>query len=97
MKINLNTFNGNINQLMRRLGYHPDRYSKSAEPSFSKPLRGGKFPRFHIYYKSNKNQLNLHLDQKAPRYKGASDHGAEYNGKLVNEEAERIKEYVKNH
>ena len=96
MKINLGKFNGNILQLMRGLGYHPDRRSNPNEPSFSRPLRGGKFPRFHIYYKKNSNQLNLHLDQKAPRYKGASDHGAEYSGKLVEKEAERIREYVSN-
>lgn len=81
---------------MRKLGYHPDRRSRADDPSFSRPLRGGKFPRFHIYYKPSRNQLNLHLDQKAPRYSSASDHGAEYEGKLVNEEAKRIKEYVKN-
>ncbi len=96
MKIDLNNFDGNVLQLMRRLGYHPDRRSNSNEPSFSRPIRGSKFPRFHIYYKKKKNQLNLHLDQKAPRYKGVSDHGAEYNGKLVKKEAERIKEYVSN-
>ncbi|MGM0438882.1 MAG: hypothetical protein ACQEP3_00385 [Patescibacteria group bacterium] len=96
MKIKLEDFKGNINALMRNLGYHPDRFSDKKEPSFSRPIRGNKFPRFHIYYKKNKNILNLHLDQKAPRYKGASDHGAEYGGELVEKEAKRIKSYVHN-
>ena len=96
MRINLDQFNGNIISLMRRLGYHPDRRAKRDEPSFSRPLRGDKFPRFHIYYKPEKGYLNLHLDQKAPRYQGASDHGAEYDGPLVEKEAERIKSYVNN-
>lgn len=90
MKIKLNR-KGNITRLMRSLGYHPDRYQDPEEPSFSKPLRGDKFPRFHIYYQPEKNQLNLHLDQKPPRYSNTIDHGAEYDGKLVREEAERIK------
>ena len=96
MKIYLKDFNGNIVQLMRKLGYHPDKGSNQSEPSFSRSLRGDKFPRFHIYYKPDADYLNLHLDQKAPRYSGASDHGAEYNSPLVKKEANRIKTYVNN-
>ncbi len=81
---------------MRRLGYHPDKKSRKNQLSFSRPLRNGKFPRFHIYYNSKENVLNLHLDQKAPRYHGASDHAAEYDGKLVKQEYDRIKSYVSN-
>ncbi len=96
MKIYLDSFNGNIVNLMRRLGYHPDRRSSRTEPSFSRPLRGGKFPRFHAYYNPGRKCLNLHLDQKAPRYSGASDHGAEYNSSLVKKEGQRIKSHVNN-
>lgn len=90
MKIKLNK-KGNITRLMRSLGYHPDKYQDPEEPSFSKSLRGSKFPRFHVYYQPSKNQLNLHLDQKPPRYSNAIDHGAEYDGKLVRTEAQKIK------
>ncbi len=96
MKIYLKDFDGNIVNLMRKLGYYPDRRSNRNEPSFSRPLRGNKFPRFHIYYKPDRKCLNLHLDQKAPPYQGASDHGAEYNSPLVKEEGQRIKSYVDN-
>jgi len=78
---------------MRGLGYHPDRNKKN---SFSKSLQGGKFPRFHIYYDSEKQILNLHLDQKASTYQKATDHAGEYDGPAVFKEAQRIKKYVNN-
>ncbi len=89
MKIKINDLQGSILNAMRRAGYHPERTNRGT--SFSRTLRGSRYPRFHIYYIEEKKELNLHLDQKAPQYKGAPDHGAEYNGKLVEEEAERIK------
>ncbi len=84
----------NIINLIRKIGYHFDRRSSSENPSFSRPIGGGKFPRFHIYYDPKKNLLNLHLDQKAPRYSSANDHGAEYSGPVVEKEAERIKNII---
>jgi hypothetical protein len=89
MRIKLNKKPKSILLLMRRLGYHSD--NRLQNKSYSRLLRGGKFPRFHIYYNKEENQINLHLDQKAPRYKNANDHGGEYDGKIVEEEAERIK------
>jgi len=38
--------------------------------------------------------FNLHLDQKAPIYKGAPAHAGEYDGELVSKEAERIKQIL---
>jgi hypothetical protein len=92
MKIKIKKDNYSILNLMRKLGYHPD--NRSADNSYSRPLQTGKFPRFHIYHNADRNQLNLHLDQKAPRYKGVNDHGGEYNGKAVEEEAKRIKNII---
>lgn len=46
----------------------------------------------------NQNKIlifNLHLDQKKPSYKGSHAHSGEYDGKLVKEEAERIKSLLK--
>ncbi len=88
MKIKINLSEKNTYSLMRSLGYRPLRNG-----SFVRPLRGSAFPRFHIYLESDK-VLNLHLDQKAPLYKGARDHGGEYDGPLVEEESKRIKNYV---
>lgn len=90
MKIPLNNFSGNTYNLLREAGYHPNKDQRSNEASFSKSLSGEKYPRFHIYHNEKTNTLNLHLDQKAPRYKFSSDHGAEYKGDLVEKEAKRI-------
>ncbi len=74
---------------MRQLGYHPD--NRSSNKSYSRSLSSGKFPRFHIYYNKSRNELNLHLDQKAPRYQNTNDHAGEYHGEVVEKEAKRIK------
>ncbi len=91
MKIKIENSNGNIYNLLRKAGYHPEKRGSS----FSRSLAGGRFPRFHIYYNEKQNVLNLHLDQKPPTYKLSSDHGAEYTGPLVEKEAERIKTFLK--
>ena len=96
MKIKINKPQGNILNAMRRAGYHPEIKRTKEEISFSRSLRGSRYPRFHAYYHEEKKEINLHLDQKAPRYKGAPDHGAEYSGKLIEEEAERIKSLLLN-
>ena len=79
-------FKENINMLMRGVGYH------KSEVAFCRPARG--YPRFHIYLqtKGDDLEINLRLDQKKPIYKGAPAHSADYQGKVVEEEAERIKQ-----
>ncbi|MFH1671601.1 MAG: hypothetical protein ABH889_02410 [Candidatus Portnoybacteria bacterium] len=82
----------NIYSLMRRLGYHfQGKDEERAEMAFSRPARG--YPRFHIYLKDESEtiNINLHLDQKKPIYKGAPAHSADYEGENVKEEMERIK------
>ncbi len=91
MKIHLNNFDGNIYNLLRKAGYHLDKHQREDRASFSRALSGDKYPRFHIYYDSKKKILYLHLDQKAPKYESSPDHGAEYDGRPVEEEAEKIK------
>ena len=51
------------------------------------------YPRFHIYLKQAGDKLifNLHLDQKAPIYKGVHAHSGEYEGPIIEDEADRIK------
>ncbi len=93
MKINFPE-NRNINTLMRQLGYHADRWQRKGTLSFSRSLTGGRYPRFHVYFDSERSEINLHLDQKASRYENAPDHGAEYEGKVVEEEAKRIKDFL---
>ena len=89
-------FKENIYNLMRKVGYHfLGRDEKTNEMNFARPPRG--YPRFHLFVKIENNTLifNLHLDQKRPIYKGAPAHAGEYQGKVVIEEAERIKEILK--
>ncbi len=89
----------NILTLMRRVGYSPDPSTRSArsgqvpEPSFSRRLSGVAFPRFHIYIAEESESwiFKLHLDQNRPKYEGTAAHGGEYDGPLVEQEAERIK------
>ena len=92
-------FKENIYNLMRKVGYHPAPLSKGrgkqrGELSFARPPRG--YPRFHLFVKVEGENLifNLHLDQKAPIYKGAPAHAGEYDGELVSKEAERIKQIL---
>ena len=92
-----NTSGENTTNLMRRVGYY-FLQEKNSELSFVRPLERSGYPRFHIYLKPNeKNEeiiFNLHLDQKRPVYKTAHDHAAEYEGKVVETETERIKQIL---
>lgn len=85
-----------IYNLMRDLYYHfLSQNEKTGELNFTHPIRGDAFPRFHAFLKINGAEIsfNIHLDQKAPIYKGAPAHQGEYSGPLIEEEAERIKQY----
>lgn len=73
---------------------------ENGELAFSRPLgtsRSG-YPRFHIYLKINvvsrEAVINLHLDQKKPIYQGVIAHAGEYQGKILEKEAERIKKII---
>jgi len=96
MKFELNgPFKENIYNLMRKASYYFLRKDEQrGELSFARPPRG--YPRFHLFVKVEGENLifNLHLDQKAPIYKGAPAHAGEYDGELVSKEAERIKQIL---
>jgi hypothetical protein len=81
----------NILVLVRRLGYRPLSNERS-EFSCVKTLTRQNYPRFHLYVKEGKGKIifNLHLDQKKPSYAGASAHSGEYNGEIIESEAQRI-------
>lgn len=88
-------FKENIYNLIRKIGYHFQGEEKEKEEFiFTRPPKG--YPRFHIYLKlKNENLIfNLHLDQKKPIYNGAPAHAGEYEGKVVETEAERIKKIL---
>lgn len=77
--------------LIKRCGYAELR-RKTGETSYVRRLRGYQFPRFHIYIEQG--FFNLHLDQKAPIYQGIVAHSGEYDGEVVEKEAERIKQII---
>lgn len=68
---------------------------KNGEISYARALEASRFyPRFHIYIKNISEQeveISLHLDMKKPSYAGTTAHSGEYDGELVDREAQRIK------
>lgn len=86
--------------ILRRAGYaFLRRDERTGELSFSKRIGNEDYPRFHIYVKDNGKsaEVNLHLDQKKPSYKGSNAHSGEYeNNQWLEKEAEIIrKEFEK--
>lgn len=87
----------NVINFVRQLGYaqHFDRLNN--RQSFVKRLTRDEFPRFHIYVEKNlegNSYLTLHLDQKRPIYQAGSSHNADYDGRLVEYEAGKIKKNI---
>ncbi len=90
---------------MRSAGYHYDGQDpKTGELRFYRSLSSGLYPRFHIYgildnsprparaaAGGKKLSLNLHLDQKAPVYQGATAHGGDYEGPVLEKETEKLR------
>lgn len=88
-----------ITNLTRKIGYFfIGQDAKTGELSFIRPLERGGYPRFHLYIKINPETqeiiFNLHLDQKRPIYRGTPAHAGEYEGAVVEKEAERIKQIL---
>ena len=78
----------NVIEVIRRAGYGQVNDSRATEPSWSRRLGSGFYPRFHVYI--NSGEINLHLDQKQTSYEGSSAHNGEYEGGSVEVEAVRI-------
>ncbi len=92
MKIHIqkNDLKENLYNFLRKCGYAP------FHDSYVKVLSASGYPRFHIYTSQTDSQhiLNLHLDQKRPSYGKETAHSGEYDGKVVEKEAERIEDLV---
>ena len=83
--------------LARKIGYMPLGANTDNEYNLVRPLAGQNYPRFHIYLKKDEEGIfyfSLHLDQKQPSYKGSAAHSGEYEGEVVEKEAERIKRII---
>jgi len=98
MKIIVQKINIRPEIFMRECGYRIiENPHQGGEVSFARSLDGRNFyPRFHIYLNQSPDvlEINLHLDMKKPSYEGTTAHSGEYGGKLVEEEAQRIKRVV---
>lgn len=95
MKFTVPKSGNNLLNKMRQLGYKPDR-NKFGDTSFSRPLQGSPYPKFHIYVNDGIDAwtLNLHLDQKKPSYEGSAAHAGEYEGSVVEQELRRIQSLI---
>lgn len=95
MQIIIPKLNISASNFLRQCGYQEiSNPHKNNEVSYARSLDPGRFyPRFHVYMGAGAKGtiLNLHLDAKKPSYEGTTAHSGEYDGKVVEEEAERIK------
>lgn len=82
--------------LARKIGYKPVSVDAENEYSIVRLLTNQNYPRFHIYLKKDNSMffLSLHLDQKEPSYHGSHSHSGEYEGDIIEKEAERIKKIM---
>ena len=80
--------------LARKIGYTPSGVNDENEYSLVRPVGGGRkgYPRFHIYVKKEEDRgvfnINLHLDQKQPSYGDNTAHSGEYEGDIIDKEAD---------
>jgi hypothetical protein len=95
MKFKIGPLKDNIYNFMRELGYHFISLSKG-EYNFIRPVGGDAFPRFDVYMVKDgaEFEISLHIDQKRTIYRGSAAHSGEYEGELLEKEAERIKKKI---
>lgn len=94
MKFEVNNIQKSAHDMMRTIGYKPAYFQNEGEISIVRQIGKNDYPRFHLYIKEGKSNIlvfQLHLDQKKPSYGGSHAHSGEYEGELVEREAERIK------
>ena len=86
----------NIAETARKIGYVIIDAKENNEYNLVRRLGIGNYPRFHIFVRQAGDRLlfGLHLDQKQPSYKGSHAHSGEYEGLVVEEEADRIRELL---
>lgn len=106
MRFQIYNQNYNLPDLMRRIGYKPIGTTEKGEMNCVRPM-GADYPRFHIYVKEDLPAgrqeslgersiltFSLHLDQKRPVYEGVTAHGGDYEGEVVQDEAQRIRDVI---
>jgi hypothetical protein len=83
--------NLDLSKIIKRCGYAEIR-DRKGQTSYVRRAHSYRYPRFHVYLEDN--FINLHLDQKEPIYEGAAAHNGEYDGEVVEQEANKIKEMI---
>jgi len=81
---------------IRRCGYGRIVNRRAGETSYTRRIRRELYPRFHVYIedKGENWSFNLHLDQRATVYEGATAHSGDYDGPVVESEAKRVSEML---
>ena len=86
----------NIENILRKSGYGLINSYHTGKTSFVRRLTRDHYPRFHIYIKEQDNMIviDIHLDQKKPSYDETHAHNAEYDGPIIVNEVNRLKEFI---
>ncbi len=97
MKFEIKNINQNSNSIMRQIGYMPAFFQNPGEIIIIRKVGRNDYPRFHLYIKQSGQDFafNLHIDQKKASYEGSTGHSGDYDGPVVEGEAERIKSLLK--
>ena len=84
-------------KFIRRCGYGLIFDRRAGHKSYVRRFNRDLYPRFHMYIEdAGENwNFNLHLDQRAPIYAGVTAHSGEYDGAVVEREAERVQSFLK--
>lgn len=93
MQIKIENFNQNAVSALRRAGYSFQRQA-GEEMSFIRPLAAQGYPRFHMYVKSEGDDLliSMHLDMKKETYGENTRHHGEYgNEGVLKDEIARVR------
>ena len=79
--------------ILQEAGYHEFLDPNTHKVSYVLRLGREFYPRFHVYITNDEQgalELDLHIDQKKASYEGSRKHSGEYEGPVVQEEAERL-------
>jgi len=96
--------NFNADHFLRQAGFAYIFDNKMGHGSYVRRLTREFYPRLHLYIKEERDKenrdlvvLELHLDQKKASYEGTRMHSAEYDGEVVENEMERLKNLMRNY
>ena len=97
LSVNKKFLSGSADQFLRRAGYGFIRDGRSGQESYVRRLGQNHYPRLHMYYDNQGENiiLKLHIDQTQSRFGGGHDHNTEYDSQVVAAEIERLKSVLR--